>query len=76
MPLFSNYYPLNNGLFEKIAEYFESFMLDPYLYLLYVVSNFLHGSLVNQVGFLVLKESVQNVVSKLSYDHKHLPVSI
>lgn len=51
-------------------------MLDSYLCLLYIVSNFLHEPLVNQVGFLVLQESVQNVARKLPYDQKRLPVSI
>ena len=43
-------------------------MLDSYLGLSYAVSNILHGSLLNQVGFLVLKENIQNFASKLSYD--------
>lgn len=42
-------------------------MLDSYLGLSYAVSNILHGSLLNQVGFLVLKEDIQNFASKLSY---------
>ena len=53
---------------EKITENFESVMLDSYLGLSYAVSNILHGSLLNQVGFLVLKENIQNFASKLSYD--------
>ena len=73
---FLNLYPSNNGLLEKITENFESVMLDSYLGLSYGVSNILHGSLLNQVGFLVLKENIQNFASKLSYDPQNLLVSI
>lgn len=50
---------------EKITENFESVMLDSYLGLSYAVSNILHGSLLNQVGFLVLKENIQNFANCL-----------